>query len=94
MRIDGNYSVEPRILPGQSGPTPPKAAGAPASGAQAVQSDPELVARAESFAAQAAAAPEFNEQAVAEARALLEAGQLDSPEAIGRAAGAIADLGF
>lgn len=48
-----------------------------------------LPAEGQAYVAQAAAAPEINQSAVAEARRLLQSGQLSSPDAVRRAAEAI-----
>ena len=45
------------------------------------------------YAAKAARTPDVRSDAVAEARRLLEAGELDTPEALTRAAEAIVDQG-
>jgi hypothetical protein len=93
VRIDGTYGLEPRKAaeekdakaPGAKGAAAP--APAAAGGAQVVWSQEKLISAA-------SAAPEIDAQAVAEARALLESGQLDTPQAAYRAAQRIVDLGL
>jgi hypothetical protein len=60
---------------------------APVGGAEVISSQERLIAAA-------SAAEEVNTRAVEEARALLQSGQWDSPEAARRAAQAILDLGL
>jgi hypothetical protein len=53
----------------------------------------ELLSSQQAHVDQAAAAPEIDEQAVAAARELIRTGQLDTPDAIRRAADAILRFG-
>lgn len=93
MRIDGMYNLEPRKAGDEKDAKAPGAKGATAStsadagGTQVVRSQEKLIS-------EASAAPEIDAQAVAEARALLESGQLDTPQAADRAAQRILDLGL
>ncbi|MGB2821963.1 MAG: hypothetical protein WBF17_13350 [Phycisphaerae bacterium] len=59
----------------------------PRDGAEVISSQERLIAAA-------SAAEEINAKAVEEARALLQAGQLDTPEAADRAAEAILKMGL
>ncbi|MBM4019088.1 MAG: hypothetical protein FJ288_12295 [Planctomycetes bacterium] len=81
--------------PGVPDGTPGLAKAGPEGGAR--KADPNGVALSESALAalvrQAAAADEVNSGAVADARRLLESGQLDTPEAIRRAAESILNRG-
>jgi hypothetical protein len=95
VRIDGTYGLEPRKAaeekdakaPGAKGATVPAPAPDEAGGAQVVWSQEKLISSA-------SAAPEIDARAVSEARALLESGQLDTPQAADRAAQRILDLGL
>jgi hypothetical protein len=93
VRIDGTYNLEPRKAADEKDAKAPGARSVTipvpttAGGAQVVRSQEKLIS-------EASAAPEINAQAVAEARALLESGQLDTPQAADRAAQRILDLGL
>jgi hypothetical protein len=93
VRIDGTYNLEPRKA-GEDKDA--KAAGARAAAASAATGagGAQVVLSQEKLISAASAAPEINAQAVAEARALLESGQLDTPEAAQQAAQRILDLGL
>jgi hypothetical protein len=96
MRIDGTYRPQTpaltgageafeagrQVMPGQAGLD--KAADAPAVGADSLAA----------YVAKAKSSPEVNTDAVAEARRLMEAGLLDTPEAVLKAAQAIVDNGI
>jgi hypothetical protein len=90
VRIDGTHGMESRPL--KEPPAAPKAAaGAPQqSGAP---EGVELLPSQQAYVAQAAAAEELDQQAVAAARELLRTGQLDTPEAVQRAAEALLKFG-
>jgi hypothetical protein len=93
VRVEGTYNLEPRRAADDKDAKAPsaKAVTIPvptaAGGAQVLWSQEKLISAA-------SAAPEINAQAVAEARALLESGQLDTPQAAQSAAQRILDLGL
>ena len=93
MRIGGTYNLEPRKAVDEKEAKAPDTKGAAvptpadADGAQVVWSQEKLIS-------EASAAPEINAQAVAEARSLLESGQLDTPEAAQGAAQRMLELGL
>jgi hypothetical protein len=91
VRIDGTYGPAPRKAAedrqAKAGRPEGASAGQVAGGAEVVSSHEPLIAAA-------TATEEVNTAAVEEARALLQSGQLDTPEAAGRAAQAILDLGL
>jgi len=96
MRIDGTYRPQTpglagpgeaseaarQITPGNAGVD--KSADASAAGADSLAA----------YVAKAKSSPEVNADAVAEARRLMEAGLLDTPEAVLKAAQAIVDNGI
>ena len=96
MRIDGTYKP---LMPGTSPLGDAIDAAKTLPQASASQGNP---GEASGVAANSLASyvekvhltPEINAQAVAEARRLMEAGELDTPEAIQRAAQAIVDGGI
>lgn len=93
MRIEGN---QPRPGPqGRSDAVSPKGQRADsADTSQGVSAELGSQSVLQPYVTQAKAEPEVNEQAVAEARNLLESGQLDGPEAIRRAAQAMIRRGL
>ena len=93
MRIDGTFGIEPqgraqrettpagthrKTEPDPNRPTP---------------DDPQIRYLQEAYLEKAATVEDINPQAVAEARELLDSGQLDTPEAVQRAVQAIFRLG-
>ncbi|MFA6132716.1 MAG: hypothetical protein WC869_01715 [Phycisphaerae bacterium] len=90
MRIDGvnnlNSLVPQEFPEGKGAPRTPAAASS--EGAEGI------TAAAGQYVAQVTSSPDVNVQAVAEARALLASGQLDTPEAALRAAARIMELGI
>ena len=92
VRVDGTYGLGPQ---NRAEETDPKAE---ALQGQYVGRDAEncaeVVFSQERLIAAAASAEEVNVQAVEEARALLDSGQLDTPEAARRAAEAILKTGL
>ncbi len=91
MRINGASGFDAYGLAGQAKAPTDKTTKACSAALEA--DEVKITGRDEKYARQAMAVPEVNSAAVAEARALIAAGQLDTPEAIGRAANAILDLG-
>ncbi len=92
MRVNGTHDIGPRDFP--SGPNPAskpgRAGSASETGTPASRSvDSEL----EALIKKVKAADGVNSEAVAEAQKLLESGELDSPEAIARAAEALIRFG-
>ena len=91
VRIDGSYIPDPRK------PQEDRAASARRPGdteAGASVGGAEVISSQERLITDAGAVAEVNTQAVAEAKALLESGALDTPEAAGRAAKAMLDIGL
>ena len=89
VRIDGTYGLDAHNASDEKeakGVGPQKAATAGAA-AEIVSSQDRLIATA-------ASTDEINAKAVEEARGLLKAGRLDTPEAAARAAKAIVELGL
>lgn len=91
MRIDGTHGMDPRVVQetGSAAAKPLRPAPREGQEAQGV----ELLASQQAHVNQAAAAPEIDEQAVAAARELIRTGQLDTPEALRRAAEALLKFG-
>jgi len=92
VRIDGANSVQPQGTP-ESPQSPQKSL--PRSGDARIDAggrklDPALAP----YVRAAMAGEEINQQAVAEARRLLQSGQLDTPDAARRAAEALTRLGI
>ncbi len=94
MRIDGPSGTS-RYEPAP-GPDPRLASRLPVppGASQPVPDDPEITRLHGKYAPQAAAADPVDQQAVERARQAIQAGTLDTPEAIGRAAQAILNLGL
>lgn len=92
MRIDGTTGSELINLPGGEG----KFSKTKTSNSQgaAVEKGLEHISSQKLLIQEALGATEINHKAVEEARALLESGQLDTPEAAKRAAQNIIDIGF
>lgn len=96
MRIDGTMGPEYLNLPsGEGKSSKSKIFGNPDSSSKGAKIDSghEHVSAHKSLIQAALAAEEVNSKAVAEARQLLESGQLDTPEAAERAARNMLDLG-
>lgn len=94
MHIERTNNYQPRDV---SGSAPDLTRAAPLAGDLGNASDAAAVtpdAGTQALANLAASAPEIREDAVAEAKRLLESGQLSSMEAIRRAAEAILDRGI
>jgi len=92
VRIDGTYGVGPNVSPEETEAKAESLQGqylgeASRNGAEVISSQERLIAAA-------AAGEDVNGKAVEEARALLEAGQLDTPRAARRAAEAILRMGL
>ena len=94
VRVDGTFGKDPLGLAGQKGK--PKGSTDAAGGARASENGQDLVVSSslQPLISQASEADEVNWQAVQAARAALEAGELDTPEAASRAAKAILDVGL
>lgn len=92
MRIDGLNGSELMNLPGGKGKSDKTKT--PAPKAMAVDNGHEHISSQKSLIQAALAANDVNSKAVAEARVLLESGQLDTPESIKRAAQNIINIGF
>lgn len=89
MRIDGTNGLPPQgtpepAQPSQKLPRPSDSADAKVGG-----DDLQIRSSLDPYVRAALAGEEVDEQAVAEARRLMESGQLDSPEAARRAAEAL-----
>jgi len=91
MRIDGTSGPQQPLPRGE--PSLPKPARPLPAGAQPAEKDAQIRAADSSYVQKAMAGEGIDRAAVAEARRLLEAGQLDTPEAARRAAEAILDRG-
>jgi hypothetical protein len=90
VRIDGNPSISRQVVPEASGAA---RQASPAPRAQGQPEGVELLSSQQARVDRAAAVPEIDEKAVAEARELIRTGRLDTPEAIRGAAEAILDRG-
>jgi phosphosulfolactate phosphohydrolase-like enzyme len=92
VRIDGTYGVAPHVSPEE---TEAKAESLPGEYlAERSGNGTEVISSQEQLIAAAVAAGEIDAKAVEEARALLKAGQLDTPQAAERAAEAILEMGL
>ena len=91
MRIDGNNNIDG--VYGNYRPARPESSGAGKT-ADSKAVEVELNAETAELAGKAAAAADVDAQAVADAKAMLEAGQLDSPETILKAAENLLDFGL
>ena len=93
MRIDGPNRAE---MPSPSeGSEVRRQAANPTDGAEASVANPRIgEAASKPYIQKAAVCDEVNTQAVAEAKELLESGQLDTPEAAKRAAERIISMGI
>jgi hypothetical protein len=92
MRVDGTHGIEPQGLP--EGRPPAQAAKTPTSAADKTGVDSSQLLAAQAPYIQAAlAAQDVDAAAVEEAKKLLRSGQLDTPEAIQKAAQRILELG-
>jgi len=92
VRVDGTYGLGPKSRAEEADPKAQSPQG------HSIESDPdggaEVVFSQERLVAAATNVEEVNLSAVEEARALLDAGQLDTPEAAQRAAEAILKTGL
>ncbi len=93
MRIEGNSGAQKQDLPGITPPAAGSSKPRPAEGG-AASSHVDLSPAGTSLVESAAAQEEVNSAAVAEARELLQAGELDTPEAARRAAENLIDRGI
>ena len=96
MRIDGTYRPQAPVA-NPLGDALDAAKTLPQTSASQGNPDGDLSVAANSLASyveKVRLTPEINAQAVAEARRLMEAGELDTPEAIRRAAQAMVDGGI
>ena len=90
-RIDGPSNIDPRNQ-ADSSPAVAKSLIQPAeTDGEDAKADFEMISTAQPYVAQAMAGDEVNSEAVARAKQLLQTGQLDTPEAIRRAASAMLD---
>lgn len=89
MRVQGPQGHEPQNVPNATGPG--RAAG-PETRTPATEAH--LSASCRPYIAKALSGDGFNVRAVREARRMLAAGQLDTPDAVQRAAQRMADLGI
>ncbi len=95
MQVERTHGLDPLNVPNGSKPLPrPAAAGPIDEAARPEAADAPADAAVQPLAAQAAAAPEVRPDAVAEARRLIESGDLDTPEAARKAAERLLDLGI
>ena len=91
MRIDGTHGMDPRAVSESGSAEAKPLRPAPREGQEPL--GVELLSSQQAYVDQAAAAPETDPQAVAAARELVRTGQLDTPEAIRRAAEALLQFG-
>ena len=94
MRIDGTYGLESHGAGEDKSARSRGAADEAARGGAAASQDLVVVSSQGRLIEAASACEDVNTRAVEEARALLAAGRLDTPEAARRAANAILDLGL
>ncbi len=94
MRINGNNGYEPNLLPTGLPDSPRTPRPVPASPAAPEGVRPELSTELQNYLEKAHGAEEVNRQAVEEAKALVRAGTLDTPEARRRAAESLLSLGM
>ena len=93
MRINGTHEIGPRDLSNSPNPPSKPSRSADAATSSASESDPTVESQLKTLIGKAKASEEINSQAVAEARKLLKSGELDTPDAIRRAAEAIIRFG-
>jgi len=89
VRVQGPQGHEPQNVPNATGPG--RAVGPEA---RTPATEAHLSASCRPYIAKALSSDAFNVQAVQEARRMLAAGQLDTPDAAQRAAERIVDLGI
>ena len=94
MRIDGTYGTEPCGPPGGKGDSGKSSSPAGVYKPMGDGDDLTVNSSLEPLVSKARAAEEVNLKAVEEAKGALSSGQLDTPEAIRRAAERILDLGI
>lgn len=92
MRIDGTHGIDPRAL-GDAKALSGKGFAAPAAAGDVAKTASSAPSRGP-LVQEALSASEVNLQAVEEARRMIASGELDSPEAIQRAAQAMTDRGL
>jgi anti-sigma28 factor (negative regulator of flagellin synthesis) len=93
VRIDGTNGLDNRGLPPSAGPVPQPVRTSGQQKAETSSDGVELTLSGEAFVRQASDAPQVDSQAVAQAKQLIQSGQLDTPESRLRAAKAILDFG-
>ncbi len=97
MRIDGNYGLDPRNIrdntPAAPGPADAANSAKPAPQAADAKAA-EFIESCSSYIKAALGGDEIDAAAVEQARGLIASGQLDTPEAIRRAAEAILGQGI
>ena len=94
MRIDGTSSLESNRLTGNSAAAPKPKVSEEAIKAETIPDDPQIIYLHQKYAQEAAVAEQVDQQAIVKARDLLNSGQLDTPDAIRRAAQTIAQQGI
>lgn len=94
MRIDGANSLRPHDPSGAAKPPQDSSRPSGAADARKTARDSEIESMLAPYLRAAMAGEEIDEQAVAEARRLLQSGQLDTPEGARRAAEALMRLGI
>ena len=94
MRIDGTHNVDPRGLPEGSTPVSQTPRSKGSQGAGSAPDDQVILESPGPYVRQALAGEDVNLQAIEEAKKLLASGQLDTPQAILRAAEAIIERGI
>ena len=93
MRLDGPQGLPPNSLPEKVPPASTPETGSSRSGATN-EADSEVLSANIDYIRQAIETEDMDAAAVAEARQLLESGQLDTPEVATRAAELIIKLGL
>ena len=93
MRIDKTHNLDPLTPPESRPGGAPSAASAKKAGSEAAVDSSQIRAESQPYIRQALEVPEMDQQAIEQARALLQAGQLDSPAALERLAQKLIDLG-
>jgi len=93
VRIEGTHGLEPQALPENAEPLPKPPASAEAGGEKAPADASPVPPACRPYVQAALAADDVDHDAVEAARKLLQSGELDTPEAILRAARAMLDKG-
>ena len=94
VRIDGTFGAEPYPQPSGKGKADKRTDGVSSDRPKGAEQDLVVSSTLMPLVRQAAAVEEVDVQAVEEARRALQAGELDTPDAVRRAARAILDLGL